>query len=414
MVLLCPVQSWTPIGTTMQITKITTHVLKTPLGKERFYSSQAAFPERTSLLVRLETDTGLVGWGEGGQYGPPEPVAACIHAVLGSQVLGSDPRNPAVLWERLYSMIRDFGQKGPYLEAISAIDIACWDLLGQATGLPVHTLLGGAFRESVTAYATGCYYRGEHAFGVNEDALQALADEARSYVEDGFRILKIKLGLLSIEADVRRIEVIREAIGPNVTLLADANHAYNVSNALRVGRELERLDVRWFEEPIVPEDLEGYRHLRQKLAIPIAGGECEYTRYGFRNLFAQGCVDIAQPDLCCAGGFSEFLKIQALALAHHTPVIPHVWGSGIALATALHALAATPWQPYTYLPVALQNEPVVEYDRNPNPLRDDILEQPFKLVEGKVAVPSGPGLGVTIVGPKLDKFTVTRQESKSS
>ena len=414
MVLLCPVQSWTPIGTTMQITKITTRVLKTPLGKERFYSSQAAFPERTSLLVRLETDTGLVGWGEGGQYGPPEPVAACIHAVLGSQVLGSDPRKPAVLWERLYSMIRDFGQKGPYLEAISAIDIACWDLLGQATWLPVHTLLGGAFRESVTAYATGCYYRGEHAFGVSEEALQALADEARSYVEDGFRILKIKLGLLSIEADVRRIEVIREAIGSNVTLLADANHAYNVSNALRVGRELERLDVRWFEEPIVPEDLEGYRHLRQKLAIPIAGGECEYTRYGFRNLFAQGCVDIAQPDLCCAGGFSEFLKIQALALAHHTPVIPHVWGSGIALATALHALAATPWQPYTYLPVALQNEPVVEYDRNPNPLRDDILEQPFKLVEGKVAVPSGPGLGVTVIGPKLDKFTVTRQESKSS
>jgi len=113
MVLLCPVQSWTPIGTTIQFTKITTHVLKTPLGKERFYSSQAAFPERTSLLVRLETDTGLVGWGEGGQYGPPEPVAACIHVVLGSQVLGSEPRNPAVLWEQLYSMIRDFGQKGP-------------------------------------------------------------------------------------------------------------------------------------------------------------------------------------------------------------------------------------------------------------------------------------------------------------
>ena len=210
----------------MQITKITTRVLKTPLGKERFYSSQAAFSERTSLLVRLDTDAGLVGWGEGGQYGPPEPVATCVHAVLGAQVLSSDPRSPAVLWERLYSMIRDFGQKGPYLEAISAIDIACWDLFGQATGLPVYTLLGGAFRESVTAYATGGYYRGEDAFGVSEDVLQTLANEARSYIGDGFQILKIKLGLLSIEADVRRVETIREAIGPSATLLADANHAY--------------------------------------------------------------------------------------------------------------------------------------------------------------------------------------------
>jgi len=395
----------------MQITKITTHVLKTPLGKERFYSSQAAFPERTSLLVRLETDTGMVGWGEGGQYGPPEPVATCIHAVLGPQVLGSDPRGPAVLWERLYSMIRDFGQKGPYLEAISALDIACWDLLGQAVELPVHTLLGGAFRESVTAYATGCYYRGEDAFGVSDEALQRLAAEARSYVEDGFGILKLKLGLLPIEVDVRRMEVIREAVGPKIALLADANHAYNAMSALRVGRELERLGMLWFEEPVVQENLDGYRKLRESLSIPIAGGECEYTRFGFRNLFEQDCVDIAQPDLCCAGGFSEFQRIQSLALAHHTPVIPHVWGSGIALATALHALAATPWQPYTYLPVALQNEPIVEYDRNPNPLRDDLLAERFTLADGKVAVPSGPGLGVTVIGAKLDEFTVDRQES---
>ena len=145
----------------------------------------------------------------------------------------------------------------------------------------------------------------------------------------------------------------------------DANHAYNAAIAIRVARHLELYSIGWFEEPVVPEDLPGYVHVRNNVSIPIAAGECEHTRYGFRELVSNGCADIAQPDLCVAGGFSEFVKIMVLASTYGIRVIPHVWGSGVALAAALQALAVIPPSPHSANPVALQNEPVVEYDRPP-------------------------------------------------
>jgi D-galactarolactone cycloisomerase len=183
----------------------------------------------------------------------------------------------------------------------------------------------------------------------------------------------MKVGLLSVEADAERVAAVRRAVGDNVKLLADANHAYNAPMAIRMGRELEKHGVLWFEEQVIPEDRAGYRKVRDALSIPIAGGECEYTRYGFRDLFVGECVDIAQPDLCVCGGFSELLKIQALASSFGVMTIPHVWGSGVALAAALHAIAAIPPSPHTANPIALQNEPVIEFDRTQNPLRDDLL-----------------------------------------
>src|SRR4051812_10810877 len=142
----------------MKIARVQSYVLRCELGEDAFYSSQAPFPARTSCLVRLETDDGLVGWGEGGQWGPPEPVAAMIDRVLAPLVIGEDPVAMGVLWEWLYSYTRDWGRQATALEAISALDIACWDLAGQALGRPVHALLGGAHRDHVSAYATGCYY----------------------------------------------------------------------------------------------------------------------------------------------------------------------------------------------------------------------------------------------------------------
>ena len=389
----------------MRITEIKTFVLRMPLGKERFYSSQAAFPERNSLLVRIATDSGLVGWGEGGQWGAPEPVATCIEAVLAPQLLGRDPCEPGRIWEELYAATRDFGQKGTYIEALSAIDIALWDIRGQHLGEPIFRLLGGAFRESIPAYATGCYYRGEDYLDAKA-SVPALVEEATSYVAAGFDMLKIKIGLLSVTADLERVAAIREAVGPQTRLLADANHAYNTATAIRMGRGLERYEVLWYEEPIVPEDREGYRAVRQALDIAIAGGECEFTRYGFRDLFVQGCVDIAQPDLCAAGGFSEWLKIQALASSFGIPLIPHVWGSGVALSAALHVLAATPPFPHTANPIPLQNEPVIEFDRNPNALRDELLTERITLVDGRVPVPQGPGLGIQVNETVMRRFAV--------
>lgn len=394
----------------MRIESIETFVLKVPLGEERFFSSQCAFPARNSLLVRIQTDTGITGWGEGGQYGPPEPVAACINTVLAPLILGRNPKKPRRIWEELYAATRDFGQKGTYIEAISAIDIALWDILGQAMGEPLHCLLGGAFRDSIHAYATGCYYRGEEYLN-NAASLPLLVEEARSYVSTGFDALKIKVGLLSVEDDLQRAAAIREAIGPDIKLMVDANHAYNKFAALRMGRGLEELGAIWFEEPVPPEDHEGYRQVREALDVAIAGGECEFARYGFKAFLAAGCVDIAQPDLCAAGGFSEWQNIQALASASGIWVIPHVWGSGVALAAALHVLATIPPFPHTANPIPLQNEPVVEFDRNPNPLRDDLLVNPILLTDGRVPIPQGAGLGIKIDEAILMEHCQSRERS---
>lgn len=386
----------------MKIKSITSHALSVPLGDKTFFSSQAAFPERNSYLVRVETDSGIVGWGEGGQYGPAEPVAACVDHVLAPRLIGRDPTEPVRLWEELYSFSRDFGQKGTYIEAISALDIALWDIAGKAAGLPVWKLLGGRFRDRITAYATGCYY--PQQFTDLPRVLDALQQEAASYADSGFEHLKLKIGLLPLADDIERLRVIRNAIGPNVGLLVDANHAYTAAAAVRMGRLMEPYDIRFFEEPVIPEDRDGYRKVRAENPIAVAGGECEFTRFGFRDLIAGGCVDIVQPDLAVCGGFSAFVQVQAMASAYGIATVPHVWGSGIAVAAAVQAIAAIPPFPHTAHPIALLNQPVIEFDRKHNPLRDDLLEQPFSLDCGSIRVPDGPGLGVSVRDDIISKY----------
>lgn len=386
----------------MTIRSVDTFILRVPLGGKTFYSSQARFPERNSLLVRITTDDGLVGWGEGGQYGPPEPVASVIRDVFAPLLIGQPACEPVVTSERLYAFSRDFGQKGTYIEALSAIDIALWDIFGKRQGQPVHALMGGAFRTSVHAYATGCYY--PEAPWDAATLLPALAEEAASYVSSGFDILKMKVGLLSIDADLARVATVRKAIGGDIKLLVDANHAYSANSALRMARAMEPYGVHWIEEPVPPEDRAGYARVRAGTSIPVAGGEAEFTRFGFRDLFVEGCVDIAQPDLCVCGGLSEFVKIQALASSFGVAVVPHVWGSGVALAAALQAIATLPPQPHTANPVPLQNEPVVEFDRKHNPLRDDLLVENFRLSGGKLDLPQGPGLGITVNETVLARY----------
>lgn len=385
-----------------RIRSVETFILRVPLGDQRFYSSQAAFPERNSLLVKIVTADGLEGWGEGGQYGPPEPVSACIRHVLAPRIIGRDVLHPSVVWEDLYAFSRDFGQKGAYIEALSAVDIALWDIFGKMLGQPIAALIGGFYRDSVKAYATGCYYGEDY----NDQAslLRKLAAEAETYASAGFDTLKIKIGLLPIKQDAERVAVVRKAIGNDVSLLVDANHAYNSSGAIRMGRVLERHGVQWFEEPVVPEDRDGYRRVRNVLDVPIAGGECEFTRFGFLELFRGRCLDIAQPDLCVCGGLSEWIRIQSLAMSFGVLTIPHVWGSGIAMAAALQAIATIPPTPFTISPVPLQNDPVVEFDRKPNPLRDDLLEENFVLDNGGVRIPNAPGLGVTISEAVLARY----------
>lgn len=378
----------------MKITSITSHRLRVPLGDKTFYSSQAAFPERNSYLVRIETDDGTVGWGEGGQYGPSEPVAACVDSVIAPRLIGRDPTEPVRIWEELYAFSRDFGQRGPYIEAMSAVDIALWDISGKAAGLPIWKLLGGRFRDRIAAYATGCYYPPD--FDDLPKLLRALEVEAAGYVDSGFGLLKVKIGLLSPKQDIERLSVIRDTIGPEIGLLVDANHGYNAGTAVRMGHLMEPLDVRFFEEPVPPEDRDGYRKVRAENPIPVAGGECDFTRYGFRDLIAGGCVDIAQPDLAVCGGFTAMTHILALANSFGVATVPHVWGSGVAVAAALQAIAVIPAFPHTANALPLFNAPVIEFDRKHNPLRDDLLEARLTLENGAIVIPDGPGLGVTV------------------
>jgi D-galactarolactone cycloisomerase len=387
----------------VKIKDVTPFVLRTPEADEPFFSSQMSFASRKALLVRVRTEDGLVGWGEGGQWGPAEPVASAIEHVLAPRIIGADALRPTRIWEELYAYSRDFGQKGTYVEALSAIDLALWDICGKAADRPVHALLGGAFRDRVPVYATGGFYRESY----DDDAaeLRRLRSEVEGFAGQGYEIVKIKLGLRPVGRDAERVAVVREVLGDRGLILVDANHAYDASTAIRLGRSIEHLDIGWFEEPVVPEDRRGYRRVREALSIPIAGGEAEFTRFGFRDLIGDGCVDIVQPDLCGSGGFSEFLKIHALASAFGVRLVPHVWGSAVAVAAAAQALAILPPSPHTYDPVALQNLPVGELDRSPNPLREEIVENPVRVEAGVLHIPQGPGLGVVVDEAAVMRFT---------
>ncbi|VGO19496.1 mandelate racemase/muconate lactonizing enzyme family protein [Pontiella sulfatireligans] len=387
----------------MKITDIKTYLLKVPLGDQRFYSSQCAFPERNSLLVRIETDTGICGWGESGQYGPGEPVATFIETVLKPRLIGKNPLDINVLWEDMFTGIRDFGRKTTGIEAMSGIDIALWDIAGKFYNKPVYELLGGAFRKKVLGYATGCYYRGEDVLDYKK-SLQNLKDEASGYIDAGFTALKIKVGLLHVKEEMERIAAIREAVGDDIILMVDANHAYNFHTAKRIGKFLEEMNVHFFEEPVVPENIHGYKTLRETLNLAIAAGENEFTRFGYLELLKNECLDIIQPNIGCAGGFTEAKRIEALASAYHVQVIPHCWGSGIALAAALQYCATIAPSPHTAFECAPENSPMIEYDKNVNPLRDSLLTETFSVNDGFVHIPDGPGLGVEINMSVLEKY----------
>jgi D-galactarolactone cycloisomerase len=377
----------------MKITDVEVIVLRHPLSRP-FGFSQWWFEARTCCLVRVATDAGLVGWGE--CYGPPEPIKAVIDAVYAPLILrGADPFDNEVLWERMYNRMRDYGQKGVAVAAIAGVDIALWDLKGKAVGLPVCKLLGGVFRDRVQAYATGMY------FTETDDLPAALAAEAAGYVAQGFRAVKLKVGL-GLAADRANVRAVRAATGDGVTLMADANHAYDPKEAIRLGRVLEEHGVYWFEEPVPPEDIAGYIEVKAALDLAVAGGESEYTRWGFRELLGRRAVDIVQPDTCGAGGLTECKRIMALASAHGIQYTPHVWGSAVGLAASLHLAATVPDNPPSLHPTPL----LFEFDRTENLFREQLALTPIVQRDGVIAVPSGPGLGIEIDQRVVERYRV--------
>jgi D-galactarolactone cycloisomerase len=374
----------------MKITRVRTHVLQAALSQPFAYS-RAWYDTRTAMLVEIETDAGLTGWGE--CYGPARMTAAVVESVA-AWLIGEDPLRTDHVWQQVYARLRDHGQKGVVIQGLSGIDIALWDIKGKHFGVPVHRLMGGPLRRAVQAYATGLYRR------KSGDPLEYLAEEAASYVAEGFRAVKLKVGFGAAE-DAAVTRAVRAAIGPGVALMVDANHAYDATEAIRLGRMIEAQDIGWFEEPVPPEDLAGYAQVKAALSIPVAGGECEFTRFGFREMLVTRAVDIVQPDTCAAGGLSECKKIADMAEAFGVRYNPHVWGTGIAIAASLQLLAVLP--PHT--PTSLKPlDPLLELDRTEHPIRQAILTHPIEHQGGVVRVPDGPGLGVEVDRTALETF----------
>ena len=340
--------------------------------------TRAAYPQGVqSVLVEVTTDEGLVGYGEAHAPLAPTVASAIIDGLLGPTLLGEDPRDVEVLWERMYATMRIRGHHtGFMLEAISGLDIALWDLYGQAVGLPVYQLLGGAYRQRVNAYASG----------VSGASPEELAEAARGYLEQGFTAMKMGTGRLGPAEGAAYVRAAAEAIGDRAHLLVDAQGGYDLHTALTYGRLLEELGVYWVEDPLPPEDIAGHRQLAAALDLAVATGEALCTRWGYRDWLATGAADIILPDICRAGGISECRKIVNLADVFNVPWAGHVsMGTCVHIAATLHLAAATP--------NCLICECPTSFPRNP--LGNVLLTEPLVVEGGQFLVPQGPGLGIT-------------------
>jgi L-alanine-DL-glutamate epimerase-like enolase superfamily enzyme len=363
-------------------------------------------PARPTLLVQVHTDEGIIGLGEAAAYGGSlESMEAIILGDLRQTVVGKDPFNVERLWSEMATRAHQRGRRGMLMMGISGIDIALWDIIGQATKTPLYRLLGG-YRDEIDAYASAGFY-------ARDKNVTELADEVGGYVEHGFRWVKMKVGrnpdvmlnplhdmnaddyaTVSLEADAERVRAARAAAGA-AKLAIDANNAWTEPVARQFMRMIDDLDIAWLEEPVPTEDIGGSAALAAELAVPIAGYETETGLPGFRNLIADRAVDIVQPDVIWTGGITETRKIAALAQAFHLPVIPHVFSSAVSTIANMHLIASLP------------NGGLLECDQNPNPLRTELFEEPITVDEnGRVHLPDRPGLGVTLNRATIDRYQI--------
>lgn len=373
----------------MKIASVRTHLLEYKL-ETAFESASMRFDKRSHVLVEVICDDGTTGWGE--CLGPARANAAIVETYA-NWLIGLNPLETEKIWALLYNALRDQGQRGLTITALSGIDIALWDIKGKHFGVPVSTLLGGRFRESVKAYATGSFKRD----GV--DRIEDNALEMASHRDAGFHACKIKIGFDPAQ-DLQVIRAVRDAIGSNMRLMIDANHGYDAIEAIRVGQAAAEYEIDWFEEPVVPEQLSAYRDVRSRQPVPVAGGETWHTRWGMREPIETRCIDIVQPDLCGCGGFTEAKKIADFASVHGVRVVPHVWGTAVQIAAALQFMSAMVPDPARNRPI----EPILEFDRTENPFRQAVVTKPIEHENGVVVIPDGPGLGIEIDRSALKEY----------
>ena len=371
------------------ISKIETYVLKDTLEKS-FFFSQWEYSERCICIVKITCSDGTYGWGEG--YGPANILESGIE-FLKAQVLGENPLHNEVIWNKMYRKTLDFARRGVLVASMSAIDIAIWDIRGKLLNQSVGSLLGGVQRKYAVPYATGMY------FTEKDNLTKDFEVEAKLYLEKGFKAIKMKVGL-GISKDVSNVKHLRSIIGYDIKLMIDSNHAYTYTEALELSKKLEKYEISWFEEPVSPEFYEQYAELRQKTTIPIAGGECEYLRFGFHQLLKNKSVDIIQPDICACGGLTEAKRIASLASTYGVDIVPHTWGSSIGIHVALHFISNLESLPGRMF----SPDFLLEFDQTENALREQLTFPKLEMKNGKIQVPSSPGLGLEVNEDELHKF----------
>ena len=332
------------------------------------------------VLLRIDTDEGLVGEGLVWCMNPVRlPVLEAMIQSLSGKVIGRDPHEHAGLWAEMWADVNFFGHKGITLFGIAAIDMALWDLVGKAHGMSVCRLLGQS-RDRVRAYHSGGLW-----VSLSIDELQA---QAKDYLDQGYRAMKMRLGKPTVAEDIERVAAVREAIGPAVDLMADANQGFTVNHAIRMGRALEAYNLVWYEEPVQAHDLAGSARVAAEIDTPIASGETEYARYGFRDMIERGSADVLMPDLERVGGITEFVKVAHMADAFDIPVSPHVYT-----------------EQSLQLCGALSN---IEYSEM-MPWFGNLYNERTELVDGDLLIPDRPGLGFTFNGDAIARYRVDGQ-----
>ena len=357
----------------MKIISIKSHVLRYELEKELGYSQQY-YKYRTAHLVEIETDEGITGWGE--CFGSGNIALAnkyIIEKVIQPLIKGEDPTNKEYIWHKVYNLLRDSGQKGMPIQALSGVDIALWDILSKKAKLPLYQLIGGKTNNQIPVYGYGMMFQKK---SVNE-LVELFKDEAKKIKEKNFKAMKMKIGL-GPQDDLKLVKAVRDEIGDQFKLMVDANHAYNKNDAMYVGKGLDEMDIFWFEEPVAPEDYEGYKELKENLKTSIAGGEAEFTRFGWNQLIKNRCIDIAQPEVCGLGGITEYLKVSALAQSNFIPIVNHVWGSALSVAVNIHLLTSMPDMPGGLF----STKSMLEFDTtSKNIFITDLAEEKFSILD---------------------------------
>lgn len=368
----------------MRITDVSVITLGHRLPESNGLSRNREIGFRGAAFVVIDTDEGIRGIGEG--YGPEYfIVKTIVERKFKPMIMGMNPLDIERIWKKMLLSPVYWDQKGQGVSAASGVDMALWDIAGKYLDVPVYKLLGGdvTIDGKLQAYASDLFW----------ETPEEMAKSAERYVKQGFPAVKTHLGNGLVE-DERRVIAIKEVIG-EAELMVDMNCGYGRVDALKLGRMLERHGVYWYEEPLSPYDVDGYAYLKSKLDIPIATGENEYTKWGFKELFLKNGVDYAMPDIMRCGGITETKKICALAEAFDVTVTPHSYTTGVGLAATMHVMASSPICQWLELDVA------------PYPLFGDLLiTSPKPDGNGRVKVPEEPGLGVHMPEKIVKKYAV--------